>query len=137
MDLPKDCIIKICMEMKLSTILNFVQTSKDSYNIGLKISNFKFYKKGEYKHQLVKYKKKQKIFCLLKEFNPINDKIRMLHGSGSLYNDYSIKIQYKGKISCFYSSKYNLYHSCLDFNDIMTSNDPNIKLEELRQQIYN
>lgn len=138
MDLPKDCIIKICLEMDLSTLAIFIQTCKGNYNITTNIFNYKKYKDEHYPILLGIYCKKREILDLLKNVKRYNNKTPALTG-GTGRDKFKLEYLHNNDIPYHirYSKKYDIYHKKSDFEDVMSIPDPNIKLEELRQLIYN
>jgi len=137
MNLPRDCIIKVCLEMDLSTVSNFIQTSRHNYKTCISIYNYIWYKEEQYRLDFSLFEKKRKILSLLENTKNVDGGMMILRG-GTAHSDFRIETVYSFRLIHHFKfiPKYNLYHNNSYFNIVMTIDDPDIKLEKLRLQIY-
>lgn len=82
MNLPKDCTIKISLEMDLPTLNNFLLTSKENFKTTIDVFLYKYYKEGTYKYDCELYEKKQKILTLLENTERVEGKVLVLRKEG-------------------------------------------------------
>lgn len=135
MNLPKDCVIKICLEMDLPTLNKFLLTSKEKFEF-IDVFFYRYYKEGSYKYDCELYKKKQKILTLIENTERVEGKILVLRKDDL---NHRIENRYPSKLirnNFKYVPEHRIYVNDCNFDVIITTIDPNIKLEELRQLIY-
>lgn len=160
MDLTEDTIKEICGRMDIDSLYNFIQTSQQNQNLCMNIYNLKYYEEIEYPQLVRLYEVKQKI---LKKLNKLDAQYILLVISadketnglqpdefGFLYTKRRININNVGRTRYVNIPGYShlfidggqLNNNKLLYPDmynqiiyIMSTEDPDIRLQQLRQLV--
>jgi hypothetical protein len=162
MDLTEDSIKEVCSRMDVNTLFNFIESSKQNYMICVNVFNLKRYEEIEYPKLMYLYEAKQYILKYLRNVEnnkPIDPrkKIGLVISSGISDNGFNygllrtklyidddkfqqhnifnipgypkLFVQVKTKETLLYPDIYNTVVN------IMSTEDPNIKLEQLKRLV--
>jgi hypothetical protein len=135
MNISGDSVKELCWKMDTKSLHNFILTSQQNYDLCVKIYNYKYYLQNQYPILNDFYTKKLNILDLLDKRTKVEGHVSVLSG-GNPYKISQVPVDRFLYFRFTYYPQYDLYVFDPDFQFIMMTEDPNIKLDTLYQSIY-